>query len=104
MSNSLLIRKVFIWAHSKRGVNSRGWPGRASKVFTNIRLPDLLDFEMCSSKDLVAVNDTAFKTFKNEWSAKINRFQARYGHGSNINYVCIECLNLSMVWSRMSCL
>ena len=41
----------------KEGFNSRGWPGRASKVFTNIRLPDLHDFEMCNSKDLVAVND-----------------------------------------------
>ena len=66
-STSRLNRKVFIWAHSKRGVNSRGWPGRASKMFTNIRLPDLglLNFEMCNSMDVVAVNDTAFETFKN---------------------------------------
>ena len=38
---------------------------------------------MCNSIDLLAVNDNAFKTFKNEWSSKINRIQARSGRGSN---------------------
>ena len=83
MSTSRLNRKLFIWAHSRRGVNSRGLPCCASKMFTNIRLLDLLNFEMCNGIDLAAVNDTAFKTFKNEWSAKINRIQAWSGHGSN---------------------
>ena len=52
-------------------------------MFSNIRLPDLLNFEMCNGKDLAAVNDTAFRTFKKEWSAKINRIQARSGRSSN---------------------
>ena len=41
-----------MWSHLKRNVKSRGWSGRASRMFSNIRLPGLLDFERCENINL----------------------------------------------------
>ena len=53
-----------MWAHLKRGVKSRGWFGRVSRMLNNIRLPDLVDFERCENTNIKAVNDNALNTFK----------------------------------------
>ena len=99
MSTSRLNRKVFMWPHLKRGVKSRGWFGRVSRMFSNIRLPDLVDFERCENINLITANDHALNTFKNEWSAKVNRIQTRSGRGCNK----LRTYSLSMVWNRMFC-
>ena len=50
---------------------------------TSDYLLDLVDFERCENIILIAVNDNALNTFKNEWSAKVNGIQARSGRGGN---------------------
>ena len=75
-------KDIYVGSFKER-CQSRGWSGRVSRMFNNIRLPDLVDFERCEIINLKAVNDNALNTLRNEWSAKVNRIQARSGRGGN---------------------
>ena len=73
-----LNRKVFMWASQKRGINSRGWPGRACNFLNSVGVDITLGcfhiqdvFTLSFDKDVY------------EWLSNTNRVNAQRGQGGN---------------------